>query len=146
MTTPRRRNHAKWCCSESFLRLRRSRCLETIVSGALTSKFLGGWQPVRSAQRGPPLFLIANYSTIAGGHCVINVRMYADELSSHTRLMTSWYEIWEQAVALTVLCARKGKGGSANMYSKQVLLHLEDWKLGADHDYRPRWWDASNGH
>lgn len=36
-------------------------------------------------------------------------------------LRTSWYRIWQQVVALTVLCAHAGKDGQAYIYGKQDL-------------------------
>ena len=52
-------------------------------------------------------------------------------LSGGPSIRTSWYKIWQQAVALTALCAHTGKDGQAYIYGKQDLLQIDHWKLGA---------------
>ena len=52
-------------------------------------------------------------------------------LSGGPTITTSWYKIWQQAIALTALCAHNGKGGQAYFNSKQDLSHIKHWKRGA---------------
>ena len=55
-------------------------------------------------------------------------------LSPGLSLMTSWYDIWQQAVALSVLCAHKGKNGHVFLSGTHDLAHHQSWKLRADKD------------
>ena len=52
-------------------------------------------------------------------------------LSGGPTITTSWYKLWQQAIALTALCAHNGKGGQAYFNSKQDLSHIKHWKRGA---------------
>ena len=55
-------------------------------------------------------------------------------LSPGPTLRTSWYDIWQQAVALSVLCAHKGKNGQVFLSGKHKSSHHQGWKLGPDKD------------
>ena len=66
----------------------------------------------------------ADYFITAGLQCVVKARMTAG-LTAGPTVQTSWYDIWQQAVALTVLCAHAGKDGQAYIYGKQDLSYPE---------------------
>ena len=75
-----------------------------------------------------PLWVIADWLTTAGLECVIKVRMTAG-LRGGPVIRTSWYNIWQQALALTRLCAQAGKTGTSYLSGKQYLSFLEGRKL-----------------
>ena len=60
---------------------------------------------------------------IAALSCVIKVRMTAG-IRGGPNIRTSWYSIWQQAVALTVLCAHAGKEGQVYIRGKQDPNHI----------------------
>ena len=69
-------------------------------------------------------FVAADWFKTAGLQCVLKVRMRPGPA-----IRTSWYQIWEQAVALTVLCVQPGEKGLAQIYGRQKL-HFAYWELG----------------
>ena len=63
------------------------------------------------------LFVPADPSIPAQLECVLRVRMISRQSSSPT-IHTSWYDIWQQAVALSTLCAHTGQDGHVFLYGK----------------------------
>lgn len=47
--------------------------------------------------------------------CVVNVQMTAG-MRDRRKVRASWYQVWEQAVALTRLCSHAGREGQATVY------------------------------
>ena len=82
--------------------------------------------------RVPPL-IFADWPMIAEMACVVTIRMTAGSTGG-AAIKTSWYRIWEQAVALTKLCSHGGKAGEAFLYSKRCSSILDDGKLKAGVD------------
>ncbi len=83
-----------------------------------------------------PLLIFADWPMIVEMTCVVTIRMTAGSTGGPA-IKTSWYRIWEQAVALTKLCSQGGKAGQAFLYSKRCYVH--SWRREAEGRCRCRW-------